>query len=262
MEYSTADIAAAMSLQSTKYIHMSVATFLIYDYACCVHEEWRFLLQSRWTKMKGGFTPNDNADKCRALDHVELGLDLVLILFSEWFFILRTYVLWDNHIILLAAMLSIFLSLLGASSGIAIATTDTASYATSVIPGITGCYQTSTTYWLFIPFLLLSVLQLGLMALTLIRAMQDWRRNSNCPYDVLVKHNISYYACGLLFSVTNVFILLLLYSSYHVILYDFQFMILAILATCMHLHLWQVNQGSSSSMHIPMSDISFENVTA
>ncbi|KAG2155253.1 uncharacterized protein EDB93DRAFT_93040 [Suillus bovinus] len=232
MEYSTADIAAARSLQSTKYIHMSVATFWIYDYACCVHEEWRFLLKSRWTKMKG--------------------LDLVLIIFSEWFFILRIYVLWDNHRILLVAMLSTFLSFLGASSGIVIATTATASYATSAISGITGCYQSSTTYWLFIPFLLLSVLQLGLMMLTLIRTMQDWRRNSSCLYDVLVKHSISYYACGLLFSVTNVFILLLLHSSYRVIF--FQFMILATLATRMHLHLWQVNhaQGSSSSMHIPM----------
>ncbi|KAG1844397.1 hypothetical protein C8R48DRAFT_735666 [Suillus tomentosus] len=56
-----------------------MATFWIYDYACSLHEEWSFLLQSHWSKMKGlyivtrylpfillitnlymSFTPNEN----------------------------------------------------------------------------------------------------------------------------------------------------------------------------------------------------------
>ncbi|KAG1895640.1 uncharacterized protein F5891DRAFT_655644 [Suillus fuscotomentosus] len=142
MEYSTADIAAARSLQLTKYIHMSMVTFWIYDYACLLHEEWTFLLRSHWNKMKGlyivtrylpfiilatdiyrGFTPNENADKCLVLDNAELGLNLVLVIFSEWFFILRTYVLWNNNRILLAAMLYAFFTFIGASTGLTFATT-------------------------------------------------------------------------------------------------------------------------------------------
>ncbi|KAG1794603.1 uncharacterized protein HD556DRAFT_1442789 [Suillus plorans] len=67
-------------------------------------------------------------------------------------------------------------------------------------------------------------------------------------------------------SVTNIITSLLLQYSYQIILYDFQFIMLAILATRMHLHLWQVNRhphGSTSTLvHIPMSDISFANPTA
>jgi hypothetical protein len=37
---------------------------------------------------------------------------------------------------------------------------------------------------------------LGLMILTLIRAIQSWRAHSSRLYVVLVKHNIFYYTCG------------------------------------------------------------------
>ncbi|KAG1794622.1 uncharacterized protein HD556DRAFT_1442809 [Suillus plorans] len=98
------------------------------------------------------------------------------------------------------------------------------------------------------------------MILTLIRAIQDWRTNTSRLYVILVNHNISYYACGLL---ANIFTSLLLEYSYHSVLYDFQFMILAILATRMHLHLWRTNRYphgfTSSLVDIPMSDISFAN---
>ncbi|KAG2114292.1 uncharacterized protein F5147DRAFT_758957 [Suillus discolor] len=140
-----------------------------------------------------------------------------------------------------------------------------AAYATSAIPGITGCYRSSTNYWLFILFLLSSVFELGLMIITLIRAIQSSRTNQSRLYVVLVNHNIFYYVCGFLFSVTTVFTLLLLQDTYQTILNGFQFTILATLATRMHLHLWQINQhphGSTSALvHIPMSDISFANTT-
>jgi hypothetical protein len=37
----------------------------------------------------------------------------------------------------------------------------------------------------------------GLVTLTLIRAIQDWRSTRYPLHAALVKHNISYYACGL-----------------------------------------------------------------
>jgi hypothetical protein len=43
----------------------------------------------------------------------------------------------------------------------------------------------------------LTTLSLGLVSLTLIRAMQEWRAVNGPLYNILVKHNIFYYACGL-----------------------------------------------------------------
>jgi uncharacterized membrane protein len=74
-----------------------------------------------------------------------------------------------------------------------------AADVTSAIPGITGCYNStsSTSFQLFIQFLLLSVFQLGLMMLTFIRAIQSWWMNSSRLYVVLVKHNVFYYTLAL-----------------------------------------------------------------
>ncbi|KAG1835994.1 hypothetical protein DFJ58DRAFT_749979 [Suillus subalutaceus] len=140
-----------------------------------------------------------------------------------------------------------------------------AAFSTSAIPGITGCYHSSTNFQFFIPFLLLSVFQLGLMTLTIIRAIQSWRKNPSRLYVVLVKHNIFYYTCGFLFSIVNIFTSLLLDYAYHTMLYDFQVTILAILAARMHLHLWRINlhaHRSGSLTHIQMSDMSFVDYAA
>ncbi|KAG2356335.1 hypothetical protein BDR07DRAFT_454399 [Suillus spraguei] len=140
-----------------------------------------------------------------------------------------------------------------------------AAYATSLIPGVTDCYQNPTHSGFFVTFILLAVFELGLMILTLMRAIQSWRLSSSHLYVVLVKHNIFYYACGLLLSVVNIFTSVFLeYSSYRNMLYVFEIVILAILATRMHLHLWQTNQrayayDSGDPVHITMSDMSSMN---
>lgn len=283
MEYSSDEIAAARSLQIATYIYVSTATFWTYDYACSLHEEWTFLLRSHWSKVKCmyiitrylpfiflimdlylKFTLNENLDKCRLLDNIGSGLSIVSGMFSDCFFILRTYTIWNNNRIMLVAMLSTFFIFLVASICISFATTVSSPYVTSAIPSITGCYQSSISL-LFVPFLLFSIFQLGLVIATLIRAIQSWREHPNHLYAVLVNNNISFYTCGFLISLTNVFTSLLLQYAYSSMLHNFQFAVLAILATRLHLHLWRINQHayvSSALMRTSMSDMLFAYSTA
>ncbi|KAG2068166.1 hypothetical protein BDR04DRAFT_1143935 [Suillus decipiens] len=277
MEYSSDNIAAARSLQFITYIFASTATFWLYDYACSLHEEWSFLLRSHWSKVKGlyiitryapfivlitiiylGFTPNETPGKCRMVSNICSGFSMLSAIGSEGFFILRTCTLWNNNRTLLTVMLVTVLAFVGASIGVTAATIAPAAYTTSTIPGITGCYRSSGSFQLFIPYLLLSAFELALMILTIVRAIQNWQMNSSHLYVVLVRHNIFYYICGFLFSVANILISLLLDYSYDDVLHVFQFMILAILATRMHLDLWQMNQhthGSDALARIPVSDM-------
>ncbi|KAG1895615.1 uncharacterized protein F5891DRAFT_654495 [Suillus fuscotomentosus] len=232
-----------MSLQSFKYILASMATFWTYDYACSLHEEWTFLLRSRWNKMKGlyiitrylpfiflatdlfmYFTPNENSGKCRVLENTQSGLGIVLVIVSESFFILRTYVLWNRSRILLVAILFTSFTFLVASFCIVFAAGVPAAYTTSAIPGITGCYRNSTSFQYVVAFLFLSVFELGLMVLTLICAVQNWRINRSRLYVVLVNHNISYYVCGFLLSVTNISASLLLQDSYQTFFYNLSYL--------------------------------------
>ncbi|KAG2124607.1 hypothetical protein DEU56DRAFT_983533 [Suillus clintonianus] len=277
-EYSADTVAAARSLQTYTYIYASAATFWTYDYACSLHQELAFLLQSRWTKVKGlyivtryapfllfvghlylNFIPNNNPDKCQLINNICSCFSLISVICSECFFIIRTYALWNNNKFVLVAMLTAFLAVIVASVGVLFTATANAPFETSAIPGITGCYQSAGSDELFLPFVLLFALELGLISLTLVRAIQSWRTARNPLYDILLKHNIFYYACGLFFSAVNVITSLFLHYAYNAMLQDFQLIILAILATRMHLHLWHVDRhihGSDALMLIPLTDVS------
>ncbi|KAG1836132.1 hypothetical protein DFJ58DRAFT_190596 [Suillus subalutaceus] len=205
------------------------------------------------------FIPKENSDKCQLLNNICSCFSMISVSCSECFFVLRTCALWNNNRIVVVTAVVTFLAVVVSSIGFAFGTTATAPWTTSAIPGITGCYQTSAVVQLFIPFLLLIGLEFGLMSLTLIRAIQSWRSTNSRIYTVLVKHNIFYYACGLFFSGVNVLTLLLFHYGYQAMFQDFQFIVLAILATRMHLHLWHTDRhahGSSALVFIPLSDIS------
>lgn len=283
MEYSANDIAAAKILQYLAYICVSLITFWTYDYMCSLDYEWTYLLRSRWTMVKCLYilaryvpflliisdtcltlTPDENIEACRVFISIYSGFAVISLTCSECFFVLRTYVLWSNNKLVLYAMLSILFAVMASFVGIWFNAVATSRYfSTSAIPGIPGipgCYRTSSNANLYLPFILLFVFQLGLVSLTLIRTIRNWRITRSPLYAALVKHNIFYYACGLLFSALN-FIVPMIFpnSPYHSFLEDFEVFILAILATRMHLHLWHIDHpvhDFHAPMYISMSNLS------
>ncbi|KAG0708219.1 hypothetical protein DFH29DRAFT_893669 [Suillus ampliporus] len=256
-----------------------MATFWTYDYACSIREEGIFLLCSRWSKVKFlyvvtryvpfllfsahlylNFVPNETPSTCQFVNNICSCFSLISIVCSECFFILRTYVLWNYNKVVLVAMLSTFAAIIVGSVVALFSATATAPFKTSSIPGITGCYQSSGSVRLFVPFLLLFGLELMLISLTLTCAIRSWRTTNNRLYVVLLKHNVFYYACGLFFSTVNVLTSLLLEYAYSGMFEDFQFIIHAILATRMHLHLWHLdrnrhNRDSSILSSFPLSSL-------
>ncbi|KAG1788938.1 uncharacterized protein HD556DRAFT_1311687 [Suillus plorans] len=251
MVYSADEIEAAKSLQYLGYICTSIATF------------W-----SRWTKVKVlyiiaryvpflfvitdiflNFAPNENTRKCK-----------ILVYIYSSFFVLRTYALWNSNKIVLVAMLSALFAVMASFIGICFSAIVTSYVTTSAIPGITGCYRSSTRVQFFLPFLLLFIFQLGLVSLTLIRVVQTWRTSNSDIYAVLVKHNIFYYACGLFLSAVNVLAPIMFSDAvYYSLLEDLEAFVLALLATRMHLHLWHIDRHAYSPeifTCISMSDMS------
>ncbi|KAG1899709.1 uncharacterized protein F5891DRAFT_1038105, partial [Suillus fuscotomentosus] len=107
------------------------------------------------------FTPNENLVKCGMLVNITSGLGMILAICSDCFFIIRTYVFWNRNKILLAAILVTYFLCLVGSVSIIVDTTVSAAYVTIPILGITGCYQSSTSDQIFIPFVLFSVFGLG-----------------------------------------------------------------------------------------------------
>ncbi|KIK43167.1 hypothetical protein CY34DRAFT_725535 [Suillus luteus UH-Slu-Lm8-n1] len=263
-----------MSLQTYTYVYTSMATFWTYNYVCSLQEEWTFLLRSRWTRVKGlyivtrilpflllighlymNFIPNENPEKCKTLTTVFSVFGEISGGCSECFFVLRTCALWKHNRFVLVSILTCSLVIVIARVGTSFAAIDIASYETSAIPGITGCRNSAD---LFVPFILLFIFELGLMSLTLTRAIQGWRMANGRLYVVLVKNNLLYYLCGLFLSAVNVLASRYFPYQYHAIFQDFQFVFLQILALRMHLHLWQIDQQTQnmdSLVCISLSDM-------
>lgn len=191
--------------------------------------------------------------------NIYLCLSVILVACSELLFLLRTYALWKNSGIVLTVMLSAFFVLVVASIAVNVVSVEVSHVTINTMQGIRGWYRSSSGPQVSTTFLLLFGFQLGIASLTITRAVQRWRA-VNCPlYDVLVKHNIFYYTCGLLLSAINVPMRVLLSKTAYPLAFEvFEFYFLAILATRMHLFLWQTGQqtyGSDTLVHIPMSDV-------
>ncbi|KAG2108840.1 hypothetical protein BD769DRAFT_1392651 [Suillus cothurnatus] len=111
---------------------------------------------------KGGGSVVGHAE---SLGNIESGLGVVSVICSECFFILRIYALWNKNRNLLAAMLSKCISQAFVIASLIIYFTASVPMAdmTGAIPDTTGCYNStsSTSFQLFIKFLLLPVFQLG-----------------------------------------------------------------------------------------------------
>ncbi|KAG2360280.1 hypothetical protein BDR07DRAFT_165019 [Suillus spraguei] len=283
MEYSDNDIKTARTLQYLAYVCTALITLWVYDYICSLHDEWTFLLRSRWTIVKylyvtaryvpifliaayicQVFIPDESPKTCKMFINIFSCFVVISLTCSECFFVLRTYALWSNNRTVLVVMLSTLFAVIVSFVGIWFSDVATSQYFTSSvipgIPGITGGYRTSSSVQLYLPFVLLFMFQLGLLCLTLIRAIESWRL-AKCPlYAALVKHNIFYYMCGLLFSALNVLVPVIFPdSAYHTFLKNLEVFILAILATRMHLLLWHIDNPvhkRDAVTYISMSDMS------
>ncbi|KAG2089440.1 uncharacterized protein F5147DRAFT_39830 [Suillus discolor] len=181
--------------------------------------KWKFLRRSRWTKVKAlyimtrhlpfflivmhlylNFAPIKNPNKCQMLINVYSSFSQISIICSECFFMIRTYVLWNNNRIVLVGLLSTAFAMVVTSVSIRFATTATSYFTTSAIPGTPSCPSRSSSVLYFISFIFLFAFQLVLIILTLTRAIQSWRSTKGPLQSILVKHNIFYYVCGLLLS--------------------------------------------------------------
>ncbi|KAG1722390.1 hypothetical protein EDD22DRAFT_854164 [Suillus occidentalis] len=232
-QYSADAVAAAMSVQFSSDVENNPAssTFRLSQY---IYMD----VFASVALDQVNFTPDENPDKCLMLDNV-----------CSSFFVLRTYALWNNNRIVLAALLTAFLAV-----GIAVCRSFLWLKWNRTIRD-----QPGPGYYGLLPALGRHRV-LCTICPSYLRLNWTWRTANTHLFTVLLKHNIFYYACGLFCSVVNILTSLLLEHAYNAMFQDFQFIILTILATHMHLHLWHMDRhlhGSDAPTFIPLSEISY-----
>ncbi|KAG1827897.1 hypothetical protein EV424DRAFT_1345210 [Suillus variegatus] len=200
-----------------QYTCVMLVTIWTYDYISSLHEEWTFLLRSRWTKVKALyiiaryvpfslvaadlymiFAPNKDADAVSVQRTCPLMNDADCVNSPEMLdvdeYLLITYALWNKNRIVLVAMLSALFAITVSFISFWFATSDA---TTSTISGTVGCSWNMRIIYFSMPFLPSFVFALGLFFLALIRVIQTWRTARGPLGAILVQHNMFYYACSL-----------------------------------------------------------------
>ncbi|OJA21323.1 hypothetical protein AZE42_03883 [Rhizopogon vesiculosus] len=170
-------------------------------------------------------------------------------------FLLRTYALWGCSKRILFVLLTVYT---------AACVTDIASiqrYNASLTAE--ACYGVAlpNASALLVGFASLLTLEIGLFGITMCRVLMQYRATSGKLLNLLMRHNIMYFAAGVALNLLNIVGILLdpAQTKWHTDVIEIvQILFQALLATRMQLHLWSVNRHTVQSTALTMSMEDFQ----
>lgn len=128
----------------------------------------------------------------------------------------------------------------------------------SPVPKVGSCYSSKQGRILILAYVLLVIAEIETLGFMLYHSWKLYRGHGNSSplVRVLVRHNIFYFACGLLFSTTVVAVMVVLPASYGDATSDLQFVIHAILVTRMQRELYNTahhtGETFTGNMSLPL----------
>ncbi|OJA16816.1 hypothetical protein AZE42_10208 [Rhizopogon vesiculosus] len=209
----------------------------------------------------------------RSLLYLNYAYDLqgITLVAAECTFMLRTYSIWGRSRQILIILLSSLVVRLGLSSIFSLelmvdlqailvpAIYVLTSYNSSMIiseppiPNITSCYNFAESRIIVVAYVLLVVGECEeILILTMYRSIKYYHRSDNPLLKILIRHNIFYLACGLVFSLSVILTMVFLPDVYGDMVSNLQVTIHALLVTRMHRELWM----SDRAEQVTMDDIS------
>ncbi|EIW86196.1 hypothetical protein CONPUDRAFT_148295 [Coniophora puteana RWD-64-598 SS2] len=118
------------SFQAYNYIYVAIATFWTYDYCITFDKELSYLRYATGRKVKAWYMltrtlpfmllplhlyydslPPDNESRCILLDNVATLISILIIVFSDVLFAIRTWALWNRKKIIVFSMLTLAVAL-------------------------------------------------------------------------------------------------------------------------------------------------------
>ncbi|KAG1743068.1 hypothetical protein EDB19DRAFT_583615 [Suillus lakei] len=253
------------------YGFFAIACLWVYDFALTLDEEVAFILDARWRMPKLIYLT------CRYLPFaliftdifriLQLGLSLKscitlfafnayvggIVLFSaESIFVMRLWAVMGHrwlitcfNVVFFLVPVAVALTLYNFSSTV----------VQSPIPKVASCYSSKQGRVVILAYVLLVIGEIETLSLMLYHSWKLYRENGNSfpLVRVLVRHNIFYFACGLLFSTTVVVVEFTLPASYADVASDLQFVIHGILATRMHRELYNTARHPKETSIVDIS---------
>ncbi|KAG0703617.1 hypothetical protein DFH29DRAFT_429385 [Suillus ampliporus] len=250
-----ADISIGTTLQHANYAFFAIVGLWVYDFALTFDEEVEFMLNARWKIATLLYVicrylpfamviidvfrivqPGLSVKTCMTCFALNGYVGVIVLCCAEPLFILRLcaflggrrrtlIIALCNYALFLIPML-VTVTLYNSSSIV----------LQSPIPQVASCYSNRDGRILIIAYMLLIIGELEILSFTLYRSWRLYREIGNeLPLvRILIRHNVSYFACGLFFSVMAPAAIYTLPGSYGDVASDLQVVMHAILVTRIH----------------------------
>ncbi|KAG2075353.1 hypothetical protein BDR04DRAFT_36689 [Suillus decipiens] len=213
-------IDLAFSLRSQSYFSVSLTVFWVYDCFLTWNQEVYLIHQPPRKKanilyLMARYLPafllciylymnhlkSETFVTCKLLHSIWYCAASFCVACAEGIFILRTYALWGSKRSILGLIFSTILCLAIFDVIITMKISSGLELRLSVRDG--GCYSLSYDKMAALSWILLVVFELEIITLTMIRVYWAYRERRCLLLDILIHHNIFYFATGLTLTVIN-----------------------------------------------------------
>ncbi|KAG0693689.1 hypothetical protein DFH29DRAFT_383185 [Suillus ampliporus] len=216
-----ADINVGFTLQRADYTFFAIAGLCVYDFALTFDEEVEFMLNAQWKFPTllyvicrylpfamifiNGFRivqPGLSVKSCLTYHSLVGYIGVIVLWCAEPLFILRLCMfLGRGRRTLIIAFCNYVLFLISMLVTIVVFNASTIVLP-SPIPQVTSCYINKDGRSLIVAYVILVIGELEILSFTLYHSWKLYREiGDDSPLvRILIRHNVSYFACGLLFS--------------------------------------------------------------
>ncbi|KAG1821106.1 uncharacterized protein BJ212DRAFT_979711 [Suillus subaureus] len=275
--FDQADINIGITLQHANYAFIAIACLWVYDFALTLDKDAAFILDAPWripklTYLTSRYLPFalvvtdmfrilqpglslklDKSQSCTTLFAFNTYVGGIVLFCAESLFIQRVLavtglrrLIVGCNIVLFLVPVAVTLTLYNSSSPV----------MQSPIPKVASCYDSKQSRIVIVAYILLVIVEIEILSFMLYHSWNLYRehRNDIPLVRALVRHNLLYFACGLLFSTMAVVVVLTLPASYSEAISGLQFMIHGILATRLHRELYNTahHETSTGNVSLPL----------
>ncbi|EIW83599.1 hypothetical protein CONPUDRAFT_135415 [Coniophora puteana RWD-64-598 SS2] len=165
----------------------------------------------------------------------------VEVVFAEWMFSLRTYVMWSQDKTVLAIILAASLIAIVAVTVLLVLFVPSIKVVQLRVSGITGCVKGEVSSILFATYLVIIAAELVILALIVTHVLRKRSQSRSHLLVTMMRDGVFYCVCMIAFSIVNVITTLCVKGSYSDLFNIYQTVFHTILASRLQLHLTRTN---------------------
>ncbi|KAG1843786.1 hypothetical protein DFJ58DRAFT_34668 [Suillus subalutaceus] len=258
------------------YAFIAIACLWVYDFALTLDKDVAFILDAPWripklTYLTCRYLPfalvvtdmlqisqfGLSLKSCTTLFEFSVYVGGIVLVCAESLFMGRVLAVMGRrwlitccNVVLFLVPVVVTLILFNSSS--------TSAITQSPIPIVAGCYSSKQRRIVIVAYIVLVIVEIEILSFMLYHLWRLYREHeTDLPLvRVLVRHNMFYFACGLLFSTMTVVVVVTLPASYSDAVLVLQFAIHGILATRMHRELYDTahhtEETSTGNVSLPL----------